>query len=287
MVAGAQGQVGRHVTELFEANGYEVLACDRRALDITSKETVIEKVLEFRPDILINAAAYTAVDKAEDEEELAYQVNCLGAKYLAIAAQKVNARFFHLSTDYVFDGKKSEPYVETDNPNPNSAYGRTKLAGEQAVLSANPDAVVLRVSWVFSQYGNNFVKTILRLAKERDELKVVDDQYGGPTWAGHIAQVLLELTKKTDSKKIQGVYHFSDKPYCSWFDFAEYFLEKFSCSNIKVRPIESMEFTSKVQRPINSRLSSDKINDTLYCCKFSWSDAIDSIAENRALLLEE
>ncbi len=282
MVTGAQGQVGRHLTDLFGNKGFEVIALNHNLLDITSKEEVFKKVSLVNPDVLINAAAYTAVEKAEDEEMLAYNINCLGAKYLALAAKNANARFFHLSTDYVFDGEKETPYVETDCPNPKTSYGRTKLAGEQAVLAVNPESLVLRVSWVFSQYGNNFIKTILRLAREKDELRIVNDQYGGPTWAGHIAEVLLSLIDKTSANNIHGIYHFSGQPYCSWYEFAQFFVEKASFIDPLIKkerlyPVPSSSYPVKVFRPKNSRLKSMHSDLLLSDDDFSWCKGVDEV----------
>ena len=281
MITGADGQTGRHLVQLFNENGYNVTGCNHQMLDITSEQEVINTVTKLKPDILINAAAYTAVDKAEDEESFAYQVNCSGAKHLAQAAYKTGCRFFHLSTDYVFDGEKEDAYIETDQPNPKNAYGRTKLAGETAVMEACPQALILRVSWVFSQHGNNFLKTMLRLTKERDEIRVVDDQKGGPTWAGHIAQVFLKLMQETSEDKASGIYHFSGSPWCSWYEFAQYIFNRAGHFNpaiekTKLSPIPSSEFPVKAYRPKNSRLKSTQLKSLLKK-DLSWYDSVDDV----------
>ena len=200
MITGSEGQVGKHLVEVFLRGGWDVIAYNHQQLDIASEIQVHDAVRAHKPDLLINAAAYTSVDEAEEIPELVFKINAEGPGYLAKASKEAGVRFFHLSTDYVFDGRQSLAYKETDKTNPLNVYGQSKLLGEKTVLTENPLALVLRVSWVFSQYNRNFVKTILRLAEKNQELKVVNDQYGGPTWAGHIALILMRLATETEKK---------------------------------------------------------------------------------------
>ncbi|MFA0026286.1 dTDP-4-dehydrorhamnose reductase, partial [Vibrio sp. 10N.261.49.A5] len=224
LITGCHGQVGSCLTkQLTNDENTEVLALDRKHLDIMSQEAVNAVVTEFQPTIIINAAAHTAVDKAEEEVELSYAINRDGPKYLAQAAQDVGAAILHISTDYVFDGKKEGEYLESDTTNPQGVYGKSKLAGEIAVAQACEKHVILRTAWVFGEYGNNFVKTMLRLAESRDALSVVGDQFGGPTYAGDIASTLIQIAKCiTQGDTVEfGTYHFTGLPHVSWFDFAE------------------------------------------------------------------
>lgn len=222
LVTGANGQVGHCLTQKLSGK-VELLAADSKMLDITQRQAVFDMVQAFSPDVVINAAAYTAVDKAESEAALAHAVNAEGAKHLAQAAQSVGAALLHISTDYVFDGTKDSPYHENDSTNPQSVYGETKLAGEQAVMSYCERSIILRTAWVFGEHGNNFVKTMLRLGAERDELGIVSDQRGAPTYAGDIADALITVTEKIVSGQSvdYGIYHYSGTPYASWYEFAQ------------------------------------------------------------------
>ncbi len=205
-----------------------MMATGRAELNITQQEAVNSFVQTQKPDIVINAAAYTAVDQAESEPELAYAINHDGAANLAQACADNNIPLMHLSTDYVFDGEKVGAYTETDTPNPQGIYGKSKLEGDRAVESILEQYIILRTSWVFGAKGNNFVKTMLRLGKERDILKVVADQHGGPTWAGDIAITLLQLVKRWDDGDTNpwGTYHYSGQPVTTWQGFAEAIFEQ-------------------------------------------------------------
>lgn len=222
LVTGANGQVGRHLVKRL-AGKTTLLATNKQMLDITNRHAVFATVRNFQPDVIINAAAYTNVDKAESEPERAYAVNADGAQYLAQAAQSIGAALLHISTDYVFDGTKRTPYIETDTPNPINVYGESKLAGERAVAAACEKYAIVRTSWVFSEYGNNFVKTMLRLAKERDEIAVVSDQIGGPTYAGDVANILVTMagTIFAGVNIEYGIYHYCGMPYVSRYKFAK------------------------------------------------------------------
>ncbi|OEF64195.1 dTDP-4-dehydrorhamnose reductase, partial [Vibrio cyclitrophicus 1F175] len=224
LITGCYGQVGSCLTQQLANNGnITVRGLDREHLDITNQKAVSAAVAEFKPTIIINAAAHTAVDKAEEEVDLSYAINRDGPKYLAQAAQSVGAAILHISTDYVFEGNKVGEYVETDATNPQGVYGESKLAGEIAVAEACEKHIILRTAWVFGESGNNFVKTMLRLGENRDALSIVGDQFGGPTYAGDIANTLIQIAKRIhqgDAVKY-GVYHYSGLPHVSWFDFAD------------------------------------------------------------------
>jgi dTDP-4-dehydrorhamnose reductase len=267
-ITGASGQVGSELVKLAKARGYQVLASDSAELDITDAAKVSSSLAAVRPDLVINAAAYTAVDKAESEAELAAAINAQGPMNLARTCKALNIPLLHISTDYVFDGDKSEPYTELDQTNPTSVYGQTKLDGELAVINNLPQHIVLRVSWVFGAVGNNFVKTMLRLAQTRDELSVVDDQFGAPTSAQCIAKALLDIGEKAVAAKSDGfpwgVYHLPSNPGVTWHGFAcEIFrqakIEGLINKDVVVKPITSAEFPTPVKRPANSKLATAKL----------------------------
>ncbi|WP_261158343.1 dTDP-4-dehydrorhamnose reductase, partial [Serratia entomophila] len=217
LLTGSKGQLGSCFCDRLPA-GWDVLATDSDSLDITDLARVKQVVADYRPDAIVNAAAYTAVDKAETENELAARINEQGPKNLAQAAAEAGCRLIHVSTDYVFDGQAKAPYREADVTNPLGVYGKTKLDGEIAVAGAHPEAIIIRTAWVFSEYGNNFVKTMLRLAKDRDVLGIVADQRGCPTYAGDIAQAIIDLLQR---RAEGGVYHFCGDKEVSWSEFAE------------------------------------------------------------------
>ena len=222
LITGANGQVGYCLTQQLQGE-HEILAVGRNELDITDQSAVKKAIENFCPNVIINAAAHTAVDRAETEVELSKAINVKGPQYLAEAAKSVGAAILHISTDYVFDGQRAGKYKESDVTDPQGVYGRAKLEGEQAVAAANDKFIVLRTAWVFGEHGNNFVKTMLRLAKTRDTLGVVADQVGGPTYAGDIAKALIQIAEKiiAGEKVEYGVYHLTGEPYVSWYEFAK------------------------------------------------------------------
>lgn len=282
LVTGAKGQVGTDVVLEAESRGHEVFGFASSELDITDKSSVDSVLVSIKPDVVINAAAYTAVDKAETEKELAYAVNETGVKNLAETCKKLDIPLLHISTDYVFDGEKKEPYVETDIPNPTSVYGMSKLAGEVALQNIWHKHIILRVSWVFGEHGNNFVKTMLRLAKERDEISVVNDQFGAPTPAKAIVECLLDITEKNDfgeSEFSWGVYHYQSDPGVSWYEFAKEIFRQARESGVInkdmiVNPIVSDQFPTPVRRPLNSKLDGGRINNILSVPISEWKTAI-------------
>lgn len=256
LLTGAGGQVGRCFLDRVPFQ-WEVLALTSSDLDITDQLAVVRQVNAFHPDVIVNAAAYTAVDLAEKNSEHAFAVNALGVKYLAQAAEQIGARFFHLSTDYVFDGQKCTPYKETDTPNPLSVYGQSKLAGEQMAFAYCTKSVVIRTSWVFSEYGQNFVKTMLRLSREQDSIHVVNDQWGCPTYAGDVAGIIIQLIRQ--NKVLHGLYHYCGNQVMSWYEFAKMI---FSVANLikmnaQAVPIPSNGYKTVATRPQYSVLGMD------------------------------
>ncbi|SHE83235.1 dTDP-4-dehydrorhamnose reductase [Alkalibacter saccharofermentans] len=254
LVTGANGQLGFDVIKRLDSEGKDYLGTDRESLDITNIEQVKRVISDYNPDAVIHCAAYTSVDKAEDEKELCYSVNVLGTKYVAEACKEINAKMVYISTDYVFDGEGDKPFEVTDKPNPINYYGQTKYEGELEVQKSLDKYFVVRISWVFGSNGNNFVKTMLRLGKERDEISVVADQIGSPTYTPDLAKLLVEML---DTDKY-GVYHASNDGYCSWYEFAcEIF--KQAEMDVKVNPIKTDDYPTKARRPKNSRLSKKSI----------------------------
>ncbi|MBQ9259291.1 MAG: dTDP-4-dehydrorhamnose reductase [Neisseriaceae bacterium] len=273
LITGAGGQVGQELQRLLpQAN-----ALTHSQLDIGDISAVRNAVQAFKPHAIINAAAYTAVDKAEEEVEKAYLINHIGAKNLAIASEEQNAILLHISTDYVFDGNKTEPYGETDTTNPQSVYGKSKLLGEQAVLAHCEKAMILRTAWVFGRYGKNFVKTMLQLGTTRNHLRIVADQFGSPTEAQDIANALICMAKNPQF----GIYHYSGMPYVSWFEFAQKIFQAAEKQSILHAPqleaITSEEYPTAAKRPKNSRLNLDKITNTFGILPSDWQSHLNDL----------
>lgn len=266
LITGSNGQVGSSlVKQLSQLPDIAFLAVDREQLDITDSVAVASLVNEYKPDAIINAAAYTSVDKAEQEFDLSNAINCDGPRLLALAADAIGAAMLHISTDYVFAGDKLGEYIETDAVAPQGVYGKSKLAGELAVAAACPRYIILRTAWVFCETGNNFVKSMLRLAQKRDELGVVCDQFGGPTYAGDIANALIVMARAI-SKGSQsfGIYHYSGLPHVNWYQFTcEIFNQAKSQGlldkDIRVNALTSEEYPTLAKRPKNSKLNCNKI----------------------------
>jgi dTDP-4-dehydrorhamnose reductase len=258
-ITGKNGQVGRELVERAAELKIDAVSFDSSELDICDREKVIALVAEHKPSVVINAAAYTAVDKAETEIDLAYAVNRDGVENLALACKSQDIPLIHISTDYVFDGEKESPYLESDTPNPVGVYGASKYAGEQVLRATWEKHIIVRVSWVFGRYGNNFVKTMLRLAKDRDEISVVDDQYGAPTPAQGIASEIIKCINK--SQLDYGVFHLQVDCGVTWYEFAkEIFSQSIELGLIAKSPlltsITSDQFSTPVKRPSNSKLAS-------------------------------
>ncbi len=283
LITGAKGQVGHSLTEQLTGKA-DILAVDRDELDITDRDAVFNVVKTFRPDVIINAAAHTAVDRAESEVELSEAINVKGPQYLAEAANEIDAVILHISTDYVFEGTGTGEYKEGDQTNPQGVYGRTKLEGEIAVQQVNPRSIILRTAWVFGEHGHNFVKTMLRLAKDRDSLGIVGDQFGGPTYAGDIAKALIEIANQILAGKENafGVYHFTGKPYVSWYEFAKAIFAEAELQNILeksplVNRIATSDYPTPAKRPANSRLDLTKIKQVFNIEPSDWQAALKNI----------
>ena len=285
MITGCYGQVGHCLVEQLDPIA-DILAVDRTELDITDENAVKVAVAKFKPDFIINAAAHTAVDKAEEEVELSYAINRNGPKFLAEAANDVNAVMLHISTDYVFSGDKNGVYTESDLTSPQGVYGESKLAGESAVINVCPRHIILRTAWVFGEQGNNFVKTMLRLAKTHDTLGVVGDQFGGPTYAGDIASALITIAKAIYSGESEqfGIYHFSGLPHVSWSEFAQTIFDKaveqgVLNSSPTVNSITTADYPTPAKRPENSKLDTTLISNTFAINASDWKLALSNLNE--------
>ena len=269
LVTGKNGQLGRSIYKIVNtANGdnlppNEFIFVGREELDLSNNNSIINYFDNHdKFDIIINCAAYTAVDKAEEEQELANQVNHLAVKQLANIANEQKAKLVHVSTDYVFDGESDKPYTEIDKTNPINVYGKTKLAGEKALQEIMPtNAIIIRTSWVYSEFGNNFVSTMLRLGKERDEINVVSDQIGSPTYATDLANAILEIIKSKEFREenqTTQIYHYSNEGEMSWYEFAKeiFKIAKIDC---KVSPITTEQYPTPAKRPRNTLMNKAKI----------------------------
>lgn len=280
------GRAGQVVSSLIEraGMGVEIIALGRPELDLGDPTTIAPAIAAARPDVVVSAAAYTAVDRAESEEEAAFAVNAAGAGAVAAAAARaLGVPVIHLSTDYVFDGTKPEPYVESDPVAPLGVYGRSKLAGEQAVIAAAPDAVILRTAWVYSPFGANFVKTMLRLAQTRRELGVVDDQIGNPTSALDIADTVLAVAYRLYSapdEAPRGIFHMSGSGEGSWADLAEAVFAASAARggpSARVRRIATADYPTPAARPANSRLCGDRLAEAYGLRLTPWREAVKTV----------
>ncbi|MPL56959.1 dTDP-4-dehydrorhamnose reductase [bioreactor metagenome] len=277
LVTGANGQLGQclqKISSQFEE--FEFIFTDSETLDITNKEEVNDFFWQNAPDFCINAAAYTAVDLAETEVEIAFLVNADGTENLAEACAENNAQFIHVSTDYVFDGENNLAYTEEDFTNPLGVYGASKLAGDELALEVNPCSVILRTSWVYSEFGKNFVKTMLSLFATKEELNIVADQFGQPTNANDLAEAIMKIIK---SEKITpGIFNFSNLGRISWFDFAEKIAE-LSDAKIKLNAIETSQYPTPAKRPKNSVLDLDKISKTYAIQLKPWEESLEGCVQ--------
>jgi dTDP-4-dehydrorhamnose reductase len=275
LVTGSLGQLGQSLQ--FIANNYPEITfvfCVSKQLDITNLENCVEVFSQYQPNFCINTAAYTAVDKAESETEKAFAINVTGAKNLAEVSKQFNTVLLHISTDFVFDGNKNSPYTEEDLPNPTGVYGQTKLDGEKAVQAIWEKHFIIRTSWVYSQFGNNFMKTMLRLASERDTISVVNDQIGTPTNAVDLANALIKIINSNSNAF--GIYNFSNEGICSWYDFAK---KIFEINNIMINllPIPSSSFPTPAKRPSYSVLDKSKIKTAFNLSIKSWEKSLEAI----------
>ena len=264
LITGSNGQLGTELSKLLP----DAILTDVAELDITDLAAVTSFVKAHNIDTIINCAAYTAVDKAEDDSELAYKINVTGPENLA----KSGCKIVHVSTDYVFDGQGHKPYLPTDKTNPVSVYGTTKLAGENAVLANAAVAVVIRTAWLYSPYGNNFVKTMQRLGREKTSINVVCDQIGTPTYAADLAQAIVNILPQMNETN-RGIYHYTNEAVCSWYDFAHEIMQ-LSSLNCLVQPIPSTAYPTKAARPFYSVLDKSKIKEVFGVTIPHWKDSL-------------
>ncbi|MFC6098077.1 dTDP-4-dehydrorhamnose reductase [Flavobacterium qiangtangense] len=260
LVTGSNGQLGSEICSLAsDFSDFEFVFTDRSQLSLATTEAIPDFLNTLQPEFIINCAAYTAVDKAESEPELADLINHISVGVIAKWCYENNANLIHISTDYVFDGSSPAPLTEKDKTNPQNEYGKTKLKGENTCFSENPESIIIRTSWVYSEFGNNFVKTMLRLMKERDTLNVVNDQIGSPTYARDLAKAILEIIRQR--KWRGGIYNFSNEGEISWFDFA-IAIKEIAGLQCNVQGIPSSEFPTPAKRPAYSLLNKSKIKET-------------------------
>ncbi|NRH26821.1 dTDP-4-dehydrorhamnose reductase [Pseudomonas sp. MS19] len=289
LITGAQGQVGQELIRLAPAD-FSVIGLGSSELDISNPEQVVSQISELKPQLIINAAAYTAVDKAETVSERAYAVNAKGAENLAASSAALGIPMLHISTDYVFSGDASAPYKETDSTGPTGIYGASKLAGELAVAKQCAQHVIMRTSWVFGAQGNNFVKTMLRLAQSRDELGVVADQHGCPTSAASIAKALWSLASQYSNKGNLnwGIYHFSNMPATTWHGFAEEIFNQAVAFKIlakvpQVNPINTQDYPTPARRPAWSVMDCSLIEEKLNITQSDWRDELREMLKEMAI----
>ena len=286
LVTGKNGQLGQSIHEIVNITNSgnqlsnEFIFVGREELDLSDKNNINNYFYNNgKFDVIINCAAYTAVDRAEEEQALANQVNHLAVKQLATVANRQKAKLIYLSTDYVFDGESDKPYVEKDEANPINIYGKTKLAGEDSIQKIMPtDAIIIRTSWVYSEFGNNFVKTMLRLGRERDEISVVNDQIGSPTYATDLAEVILKIVNDKEFNKTEQqteIYHYSNEGEISWYEFAKeiFSLKKIEC---RVSPITTDQYKTLARRPECSLLDNKKIEKKFSIKLKHWKDSLST-----------
>lgn len=274
LVTGSSGQLGSEIQELSKNYPYSFHFANKEELDIANEEAMQNFVKTRDIVVIINCAAYTAVDKAESDKENAAMINNKAVENLAKIAKEQNLKLIHISTDYVFDGTNHKPYIETDATNPQGVYGMTKRDGENALISINPkNSIIIRTSWVYSSYGTNFVKTMLRLSKEKESLGVVYDQVGTPTYARDLAQAILDIVPKIKNEKTE-IYNYSNEGVLSWYDFAKEIM-RMSKSACRVRPIETKEYPTPAKRPHYSLLNKSKIKATFDIIIPYWKDSLD------------
>lgn len=272
LVTGANGQLGNEMVRVSDNSNDRYIFTDIAELDITNLDAILALVKKEQIDVIVNCAAYTNVDKAEDDEKAADLINHVAVGYLAAAAKSVGATLIHISTDYVFRGINYIPFTEKDNTEPTSVYGKTKLAGEEAVIRSGCNYIILRTAWLYSAWGNNFVKTMMKLTKEKDTLSVIFDQVGTPTFAGDLADAIGWILNRRLTYKT-GIYHFSNEGVCSWFDFAVA-IARLSENTCDVRPIHTFEYPSKVERPHYSVLDKVKFRETFGYKIPYWMDSL-------------
>jgi dTDP-4-dehydrorhamnose reductase len=297
LLTGKNGQVGHELAHYLTVANHELVSVGTADCDLSKRAAIRDLIQTIKPDVLINPAAYTAVDRAESEPDLAKAINADAPEVMASELKKTGGLLIHFSTDYVFDGYKTTPYTELDVPNPQSVYGQTKLQGEQAIQASGVDHVILRTSWVFGIHGNNFLKTMLRLAAERDELRMVNDQFGAPTSARFLAQMVTQMltrlgsgkvsgNKAADRAALNGLYHCSCSGRTSWYDYAKFAIELARRNTVKLKlpadkliPIPSSAYPTPAARPANSVLDNTKLGQTFGIKRPDWQSEVGQVIQ--------
>jgi dTDP-4-dehydrorhamnose reductase len=280
LVLGCKGQLGRCLNDQLVNTDHEVIYTSREQIDIADFEATKSKILEFSPDLIINATAYTAVDKAEEEKKIANLINHLAVRNIANICNQLGCWLIHVSTDYVFDGNSKAPYKEDDQTNPQGSYGETKFKGELAIQASGCKYIIIRTAWVFGEYGNNFLKTMLRLGAERDELSIVGDQIGCPTYAQDIARSIVEIVPQLNSRESNGIYHYCGDQPCSWFDFAKEIFDQLKMydqiSTPTIKAVTTEEYPTLAKRPKFSVLDNKKIQENFDIFSSDWKVGVES-----------
>lgn len=271
LVTGVKGQLGYDVVKDLEKRGHQPIGVDRDEMDLMDNEAIRTFIMNLRPEAIIHCAAYTAVDKAEEEVETCYQINAEAVKVISECAKELDVKLIYISTDYVFDGTKEGEYVETDLPNPINVYGASKLKGEQYVQTLLEKYYIVRISWVFGVNGNNFIKTMRRLGSERDELNIINDQVGSPTYTADLAPLLVDMME-TDK---YGIYHATNEETCSWYEFANEIFKQ-SGIEVKTNPITTDQYPTAAKRPMNSRMSKAKLKANGFNLLPNWQAALSN-----------
>ena len=271
LVTGVKGQLGYDVVKDLEKRGHQPIGVDRDEMDLMDNEAIRTFIMNLKPEAIIHCAAYTAVDKAEEEVETCYQINAEAVKVISECAKELDVKLIYISTDYVFDGTKEGEYVETDLPNPINVYGASKLKGEQYVQTLLEKYYIVRISWVFGVNGNNFIKTMRRLGSERDELNIINDQVGSPTYTADLAPLLVDMME-TDK---YGIYHATNEETCSWYEFANEIFKQ-SGIEVKTNPITTDQYPTAAKRPMNSKMSKEKLKANGFNLLPNWQAALSN-----------
>ena len=282
LLFGPDGQIGWRLAQLL-VRSHELIMCRRSQADLSDSARLRDAIRAVKPDVILNAAAYTAVDQAEKEPAMARAVNAIAPGVMAEEAARLHSLLVHFSTDYVFDGRKSGPYTEEDKPAPLNVYGESKLEGEQHIQATSAVHLILRTSWVYDSRGQNFVLTMLRLGRERHEIRIVNDQTGSPNWAKYLAETTVDivgqLIRSEDRRRLAGTYHLSASGHVTWFEFARAIFAHPSvmrlCKAPKLVPISSSEYPTLAKRPANSTLSTRKLSELFEVTNLSWRDGLD------------
>lgn len=269
LVTGVKGQLGYDVVKALESRGHQPVGVDHEEMDLMNNNMIQNFIMNLKPEAIIHCAAYTAVDQAEEEVEICYQINAEAVKVIAECAKTLDIPMIYISTDYVFDGTKASEYVETDIPNPINVYGASKLKGEQYVQQLLEKFYIVRISWVFGINGNNFIKTMQRLGNEQDQLNIIHDQVGSPTYTAHLAPLLVDMIE-TDQ---YGIYHATNEEYCSWYEFADEIFKQ-SQLDVTLHPITTDQYKTKAKRPLNSQMSKQKLSDYGFHRLPTWQEAL-------------